>query len=210
MTHKLSRGIAKRGGAILGAALVLGLLGCGHKMSMNDGGVESDLAQDGVDASGPGADLATKADAGGGGDMASAVVCTSMTRWTPAAGSGPQMRPGGACISCHQTRPRAPKFTIAGTVYATLHEPDDCNGGTATAVPVTVEITDANNKVTTLTASPTSGNFSSLTAIPLPYTAVVKHGGRTRAMKGRQMSGDCNSCHTEQGANGAPGRIQLP
>jgi hypothetical protein len=25
-----------------------------------------------------------------------------------------------------------------------------------------------------------------------------------------QSSGDCNGCHTEQGKNGAPGRIFLP
>jgi predicted CXXCH cytochrome family protein len=25
-----------------------------------------------------------------------------------------------------------------------------------------------------------------------------------------QETGDCNSCHTEQGRNGAPGRILLP
>jgi predicted CXXCH cytochrome family protein len=25
-----------------------------------------------------------------------------------------------------------------------------------------------------------------------------------------QTTGDCNSCHTQSGANGAPGRILLP
>jgi predicted CXXCH cytochrome family protein len=29
-------------------------------------------------------------------------------------------------------------------------------------------------------------------------------------MSGAVTAGDCNSCHTEQGANGAPGRIMAP
>ena len=31
-----------------------------------------------------------------------------------------------------------------------------------------------------------------------------------RAMVAAQTSGDCNSCHTLAGTNGAPGRIMLP
>jgi len=29
-------------------------------------------------------------------------------------------------------------------------------------------------------------------------------------MTAPQTSGDCNGCHTQTGANGAPGRITLP
>jgi hypothetical protein len=29
-------------------------------------------------------------------------------------------------------------------------------------------------------------------------------------MSGAQMTGDCNSCHTQDGWNGAPGRIVAP
>jgi hypothetical protein len=43
-----------------------------------------------------------------------------------------------------------------------------------------------------------------------PYKAKVTYMGRERAMVAAQTSGDCNSCHTQNGANSAPGRILLP
>ncbi|HJX65368.1 MAG TPA: hypothetical protein VJ860_15605 [Polyangia bacterium] len=44
-----------------------------------------------------------------------------------------------------------------------------------------------------------------------PYTAKVVNGsGIERVMVSTASSGDCNGCHTQTGANGAPGRITLP
>ena len=40
--------------------------------------------------------------------------------------------------------------------------------------------------------------------------AVVTDGVKTRQMQGTVTSGDCNSCHTVNGTNGAPGRIMAP
>ena len=54
------------------------------------------------------------------------------------------------------------------------------------------------------------GNFSTRTRIVPPYKAQVTDGVKTRAMAGSVTGGDCNSCHTETGANGAPGRIMAP
>ena len=58
------------------------------------------------------------------------------------------------------------------------------------------------------------GNFHSPTTVAgltLPYTArVVSPSGSIIAMMTKQTSGDCNTCHTEQGADGAAGRILLP
>jgi hypothetical protein len=58
------------------------------------------------------------------------------------------------------------------------------------------------------------GNFMSSSRnanVPLPFTArVVSPTGGITQMMTPQMTGDCNGCHTEQGANGAPGRILLP
>jgi hypothetical protein len=34
--------------------------------------------------------------------------------------------------------------------------------------------------------------------------------GRERIMSAGQTNGDCNSCHTQNGAMSAPGRIMLP
>jgi hypothetical protein len=43
-----------------------------------------------------------------------------------------------------------------------------------------------------------------------PISARVLYKGKERRMKQQVDTGDCNSCHTEAGANGAPGRIMLP
>ena len=123
------------------------------------------------------------------------------------------MHPGQACIDCH-TRgvrgERGPRFTLAGTVFASGHEPNDCNGVNGKAEGASVEITDANGRVTRINVN-AAGNFY-LEQVPLasPYTARVSYQGRTRSMVTPQTSGDCNSCHTQSGANGAPGRIALP
>ncbi len=43
-----------------------------------------------------------------------------------------------------------------------------------------------------------------------PYRAKVTSAQGERAMAAEQTSGDCNGCHTTEGANGAPGRIVSP
>ncbi len=44
----------------------------------------------------------------------------------------------------------------------------------------------------------------------LSLVAKVKQNGKERAMQAAQMSGDCNSCHTQDGLMSAPGRIVAP
>lgn len=134
-----------------------------------------------------------------------ASVCTSGQTWTRGNQESPMMHPGVACISCHQSEPEAPSFAIAGTVYPTTHEPDDCSGTSS----ATVVITDANGQETRLSPN-SAGNFYVRGRIATPYKAKVVVGGKERAMSASQTSGDCNSCHTEGGANGAPGRITAP
>lgn len=132
------------------------------------------------------------------------VVCTSGT--TYARGHNTMMRPGGACITCH-SGDEGPIYSIAGTVYPTVHEPDDCNGSSDPNTKVV--ITDANGKTLTLPIN-AAGNFASGQTIALPYTAKVVSGTKERKMIAPQSEGDCNSCHTEQGASKAPGRIMAP
>jgi len=145
---------------------------------------------------------------GGANPYDTPVVCTSGQMWNP----GPRvegsanMNPGQACIACHSSG-EGPLFAVAGTVYPSAHEPDDCNG--APGGNVTVVIQPAQGAAITLTPNAV-GNFSYAGALSLPYTAKVISGGRERAMATPQTSGDCNSCHTESGANQAPGRIMLP
>ena len=148
---------------------------------------------------------------GGSGDAnantySTPLQCTSMTSWM--GGNGQSMRPGEACIACHSLG-RGPRFAIAGTLYPSAHEPNDCNGVNTSANAATVVITDKNGMVTTLTPNPV-GNFSYRGTLATPFQAKVVQGGKERIMITPQTIGDCNTCHTPTGANQAPGRIMLP
>jgi hypothetical protein len=143
----------------------------------------------------------------GGDPFTAAAKCTSGTMWTGANRGSTDMNPGRACITCHSTM-NGPALTIGGTVYPSAHEPDLCNGANGSN-GARVVITGADGQTQTLTPG-VSGNFNSRTRVALPFTAKVTYMGRERAMVASQMSGDCNSCHTQNGTNGAPGRILLP
>jgi hypothetical protein len=151
---------------------------------------------------------------GGGGSggassdpFAVAPICTSGMTWTRGDHGSPDMNPGRACIACH-TADDGPALTIAGTVYPTAHEPDLCDGANG-STGVLVTIVGADGQTLTLTPG-ASGNFTSKTRVMLPYQAKVSYMGRDRTMAKLQTSGDCDGCHTQSGANGAPGRIVLP
>ena len=135
-------------------------------------------------------------------------ICTSGMMWTNGNEGAPDMNPGTACIDCHSRGGEGPRFSIAGTIYPTAHEPDLCDGAPSSS-GAQVVITGADGS--TLTLSPNrAGNFYSQMAVAAPYRAKVVTATGERAMTVEQTSGDCNGCHTEAGANGAPGRIMLP
>jgi hypothetical protein len=153
---------------------------------------------------------------GGGGGSAGAPsldplnaqpTCTSMTSWSNGNRGSASMNPGMACISCHKSG-EGPSFSIAGTVYPTGHEPDRCNSSVGTA-GARIVIIGADGKMTTLTPNAV-GNFSSNATIKTPYQAKVTYQGRERIMTTPQSSGDCNSCHSQNGSMLAPGRITVP
>jgi len=133
--------------------------------------------------------------------FAVASVCTSGVRWT--GGNNFNMRPGEPCFNCHGN------YAIQGTVYPTGHEPNDCNGVNGTTTGAQVVITDANGTMRTLAVNGV-GNFETTTNIPTPFRAKVVYQGRERVMNTPQTSGNCNSCHTQNGNGSAPGRIVLP
>lgn len=146
-------------------------------------------------------------------------TCTSGEKW-PAdwedmdafEDGSPDMNPGLPCRACHLEEEDDLAFFFMGTVFPTLHEEDRCYSDVPEGTMV--EIIDRNGEVALELAVRQSGNFfsSSRSArVALPFTArVVSPNGATIEMNTPQMSGDCNGCHTEQGANGAPGRILLP
>jgi hypothetical protein len=135
-------------------------------------------------------------------------VCTSNKTWNGGTNGSASMQPGAPCITCH-TMQGGPAYKVAGTVYPTAHEPNECNGVNGPAGPLTVVVTDANNTVTNIPVNAV-GNFYSRAAIVAPFHVKVTDGVKTRAMAGSLTAGDCNSCHTLAGANGAPGRVMAP
>lgn len=179
---------------------------------------EISALRDWIAASYPGVPCAAGSDGGITGAGGSGVVpplpdpfgvgsiCTSKTLWTR--GENAAMNPGMACVNCHRSSGEAPIFAIAGTLYATGHEPDNCNGSNGTS-GARVVITGADGTVLTLTPN-AAGNFSSQAAVRMPYHAKVTFMGRERLMISTQTNGDCNACHTQTGASLAPGRIVLP
>ena len=148
-------------------------------------------------------------DAGDGAPdpFAAAPTCTSAVTWTRGNHGSAEMNPGRGCIACHATN-EGPELTVAGTVYPSAHEPDLCDGADGSE-GFRITIVGAGGQSLTLTPN-AAGNFDSKAHVALPYTAKVAYMGRERAMGVMQTSGDCNSCHTQTGANGAPGRILLP
>jgi hypothetical protein len=146
-------------------------------------------------------------------------TCTSGKHWTQANEGSPLMHPGAACNACHSVS-GGPNLRVAGTVFPSLHDENDCNG-VAPPPQLTVVVTDSKGRTFNALVN-AAGNFSiegggdsedqgngGPPPRP-PYKARVTDGTKIRVMKGTVSSGDCNSCHTPQGLNGAPGRILAP
>jgi hypothetical protein len=138
-------------------------------------------------------------------------TCASGSYYVPNGDGSSVMDPGQACSACHKSQEPGRAYFFMGTVFPGYHEADLCD-----APPVsggTVEILDANGAIVYTLTPNSAGNFyqpSLAAGLALPYTARVNANGRTNTMTTPQTSGDCNTCHTEQGLNGAPGRIVWP
>ncbi|MFT3711777.1 MAG: hypothetical protein QM817_29415 [Archangium sp.] len=160
---------------------------------------------------------------GGFSSVGVSATCPSGKRWTAGTSESETMNPGYACRSCHLgqnfqgqnpggDREPSKAYFFMGTVFSVPNNEDLC---AASGVPsdAVVEILDANDVVkATLTVNEV-GNFrstSTTAGFTLPYKARVKAGGKVNAMAATQMNGDCNSCHTAAGLEGAPGRILFP
>lgn len=133
-------------------------------------------------------------------------ICTSGAK--SSARRGTTMKPGEACVACHSSNPRLPKFTIAGTLYPTGHEVKECVG--YGAMDTFIRVTDASGKIIEDLTPNQVGTFISGTPMPAGFRVKVISPIGERAMLSSPPHGDCNSCHTPDGDNGAPGRIRLP
>lgn len=152
----------------------------------------------------------TCADAGGSTTYDGPLTCTSgtMNDATTDLQDRTLMYPGQACIACHKAQHWVPEsaFTLAGTVFPSLHEQDNCD---STIHDAQVIVTGADGAKITMSVN-ADGNFQSLDAVTFPITAQVVRGGKTISMTTPSASGDCNACHTARGTSGAPGRITAP
>jgi hypothetical protein len=166
-----------------------------------------------VKAGKPAGSCGAGSDAGSVGDGAPPVVapttCASGSTWTGGNRGSDDMNPGQACRSCHAgTGGEGPMLRYMGTVYPSLHEKDNCNAKPSGKVAVEI-LDEAGAILETIRVRSSSGNFMSVQGgVPGRYRARVTVDGVVKSeMKSFQTNGDCNSCHTEQGKNGAPGRV---
>ncbi|MDP2315350.1 MAG: carboxypeptidase-like regulatory domain-containing protein [Pseudomonadota bacterium] len=131
-------------------------------------------------------------------------ACSSGSYWTGGDEESPLMNPGQSCIACHD-RGEGPTFTVAGTVMGDYGDVDDCDG----VEGVTVRLTDADGAVHEATSN-AAGNFYLNDAIAMPYTVELESDAGVSTMSTAPTTGDCASCHTADGAEGAPGRVVAP
>jgi hypothetical protein len=173
---------------------------CGGKAAGAGGRDVADAGDGEAGGSGAGdGGAASLADA----SVAAASACTSGATWASGAPASALMHPGTPCLGCHASA-GGPPLALAGTVYPSAREPDDCNGSTGGNLHVL--ILDAAGKTHTMPVN-AAGNFLRVTGLALPYRAMVVDGAKVRAMKTPQTEGDCNGCHSAQGA---AGRILAP
>jgi len=138
-------------------------------------------------------------------------TCASGKMWDPSATSTAQMNPGQACRACHKTQASQFNYFFMGTVFPAFHEKDLCISPPPPGAKV--EILNAMGEVTMTLTPNAAGNFMSsavAAGVPVPYSARLVANGLARSMNALQTDGDCNKCHTEQGAEGAPGRLVWP
>lgn len=138
-------------------------------------------------------------------------TCASQTFYPPGAEGSGDMNPGEACKACHASEAPSRVYAYMGTVFPSMHEQNRCLANPPAGVRV--EILDQTGAVVaTMTPFASSGNFYShrSTALVAPYTARVVSGTRMSVMTTPQTDGDCNTCHSQDGLNGAPGRIIWP
>jgi hypothetical protein len=147
-------------------------------------------------------------------------MCSSGRFWGDDDDGDPRMHPGRDCLSCHDEE-RAddpddddiPDLLIAGTIYPTGHEPNDCIGASSVDLRVIVQSMVSAEEVTLEPNS--SGNFllhrsQAPAGFEAPFQVKLVEGDAERIMPIAAPHGACNRCHTQDGTMDAPGRIVQP
>ena len=121
--------------------------------------------------------------------------------------TGPLMRPGQDCLSCHSDGAGrgAPTWTAAGTVYAAV----DANP--ESGVPrVDVLLKTAQGALIERLVTNTVGNFYTATPLPIGFRVGLEYQGESIEMPCAPPAGLCNACHNVPPIGAAPGRIYVP
>jgi hypothetical protein len=123
-------------------------------------------------------------------------------------------------VACHDAERREdpddddiPDLLIAGTVYPTGHEPNNCFGDASPDLDVVIRSLASDVEVS-LTPN-AAGNFllrrgAAPAGFAAPFSIELVQGDRVRAMSMAAPHGSCNACHTQEGTMNAPGRIVTP
>lgn len=108
--------------------------------------------------------------------------------------TGPTMRPGENCKSCHG-------FSVAGTVFG------DAGAAASEGIEnASIILKDADGVSLTLTSN-SAGNFYSNKSLKFPLVAQITRNGVTKTMTQGVTSGGCATCHASPPGSGAPGRL---
>lgn len=127
---------------------------------------------------------------------------------------------GKACIQCHDTE-RTDPIEWGGTLFSYIHTPNAKYYQDLSSYRVNIVGENGSNiRATTRSSGSEIGhnNFSSVSSIGsnIAFTAYVKDSnGDVVNQSGTNTHNssthlDCNKCHTETGANSAPGRVLVP
>jgi hypothetical protein len=121
--------------------------------------------------------------------------------------TGPLMRPGQDCLSCHSADSGrgAPVWSAAGTVYA---RPDaEADEGIAGA---DVLLSHPDGSLIAKLTTNSVGNFYTPLPLPVGFRVAIEHEGQRIEMPCSPPAGLCNFCHGDPPTGRAAGRIHVP
>ncbi len=121
--------------------------------------------------------------------------------------TGPLMRPGQDCLSCHSEGAGrgAPIWSAGGTVYAKADTKADAG---VQGVDVLLSAPDGSLLEKLVTNE--VGNFYTATPLPAGFGVALEYQGQRIAMPCPPPAGLCNACHNNPPIGAAPGRIYVP
>lgn len=121
--------------------------------------------------------------------------------------TGPLMRPGQDCLSCHSEGAGrgAPTWTAAGTVYGAADAAAESG-----VARVDVLLKTADGALIEKLATNSVGNFYTATPLPPGFRVGLEYQGQSIDMPCAPPAGLCNACHNVPPIGAAPGRIYIP